>query len=587
MRATLNAAGTALVGAALLTTCPAWADWPAGADIKPAVLVDLTPEGFDALESIVYELLPPVINIPNIGDSDSEEIDLGLFDFELYYWAYGVEDINVFLDIPNIDVVPGEDELTLQLTAVVEVGRPADPIYVYAEADALEFISIGQYCDIYLDPLTITADASIGLELVQGPKGQILDVNFGTLQYDLSFNGDSFNSSGCFLGDFIEAVDDVLDFFGVNGGLAGLLLDVVDPIIADQLNALLPEFETLLEDAFAQATITQEIDLLGNPLVVSIYPDAFDISPEGLRLELAGSFDGGPADPCVSAFDDGLSLQTFRDYPLIGEGIAGLTHHAGIFANDDFINQAMYAVWRAGLLCQTISSDQSPVDLPLPINTSLLGILAGGAFNDLFPTSSDLIIDTRPVQPPVAVTDGLSAIEIGVEQLGLDFYAELDGRMTRVVGLDLEADAAVDLEFDGKSGLLDVLIDFEPADIGAEVVYNDLKPDANQDVEDGFNGLVQQLVAPLLGDLLGGINFPLPAIEGLGLTDLVVGGAGPGRDFLGIFAQIGTVEYGADGAGCSDTGDGCEGGCSNGSGPSRVMMIVIPLLVAGLRRRRD
>jgi hypothetical protein len=567
----------------------ALADWPAGDLIYPAVYVDILPAAFDTLEDVVLDFVPESVNVPDI--TDGGEVDV--LGFDLVSWEYGVTDINVFLEATNVDIRPATDTIDLNISLQAEIGRDDQRIRVYADADLLEFISIGQDCRIYVDPLTINVTGAISLTF-DGMGG--VDATVSGLTYEIPLNEGVFNSSGCFLGDVLEAVDYVLaEFLGTDGGLLGLILGFVTPVIDDEIQAIIPEIETTIEDGFQLLNISESFDLLGATLAVDIFPTDFYVRPEGLRLQLDGSFSSGQyPHPCVSRYDTGLSRQTIPNidprYPLLGEGAPGFTHHLGAMVNDDFANQALYEVWRGGVLCQTISSESSPVELPIPINAGLINLLAAGQFGDLFDESAPAILRTRPEQPPILRTDGPNTANIDINNLGLDLYSVLDGRYTRAVGLNLTANAGLDVGFVPNVGQLEIDIAFAPEDIGAVVVFNDLVPAASAQVATGFSSLAETLVAPLLGDALAGFAFDLPAIEGLGLATASVDGAGPIEDFIGVFGTIGQVPYGSEpgaAGGCDDLTGGCDAGCSAGGRSAGTLPGVIVLLgAAGLRRRR-
>jgi hypothetical protein len=282
-------------------------------------------------------------------------------------------------------------------------------------------------------------------------------------------------------------------------------------------------------------------------------------------------------------------------YPALSDQHISGGQHLGIMLNDDWGNQALYALWYGGLLCQTISNDNSAFELPIPLDTNLLSLLAAQQFDPLFPETTDMIFATRPEAPPILRTTGPNTANIEVNRLGLDMYAELDGRMSRMAGFDLSADAGVDVTFDGTTGEAGAAILFAPEDIGATVVFNDLVPEASTQMESGFSVIAQQLVAPLLGDALDqDLAFALPSFAGLGIDAGDVTAVGPISDFIGVFGTLGPVTYGADttGEGCdlfgeggSTDGGGCDLGCSSGRVPVRMAWLALPLLFAWRRRR--
>jgi hypothetical protein len=207
----------------------------------------------------------------------------------------------------------------------------------------------------------------------------------------------------------------------------------------------------------------------------------------------------------------------------------------------------------------------------------------------MFPTIKPMEIRTAPRLPPV-VAEGTHQVNIEADDLGLGFLVELDGRKTRLFNVDLVARVGVDTTFDTTTGNLGIAVD--ATDIVPTVDYNEFKPEESGTIEGSFNGLLQGLVGTLLGDALGGLAFPIPALEGIGVTDLVAGPGGPDGDYVGAWLTAGTVSYpstgcDAESGGCSGEGcdtSGCSSGCNSGGG--RVIVLSIPLVAAFLRRRR-
>jgi len=102
-----------------------------------------------------------------------------------------------------------------------------------------------------------------------------------------------------------------------------------------------------------------------------------------------------------------------------------------------------------------------------------------------------------------------------------------------------------------------------------------------------LGGLVGTVVGPLLDGLTGGLSFPLPAINGLGIQEIFIDPAGPQGDFMGLYTTVGPVSYTNDTSDCTSgcsTG-GCSTGCQQGGRPGMFWAAPLALLVA-LRRRR-
>lgn len=630
-----------LLPLAILAPIVAFADWPAGSEIQPSMYVDVTPAGFQAVEGVLQSVLPTEVVVDTIEDRTS----IGGF-FIGATIEYGVRNVRITPAIDRVAIVPSVDRLDLAIDAVVAINSPSNPAEAFFNIRPSFFgISLGrirQNCRFHVNPrlFPIATGLDVGIErdnfgrpVFDAEGALVLQVSVDPItefeidQWIGSFRTRDLNLRGCFIGSIVNFLADIgLDFVET-------IFEDFKPVILDALNDALFGIEDAVDGIMQNLVINESFDVQDVTLDVSLFPDDLRVMPDGLRISFTGAMDSGPAHSCIRRFDDGLSRQTIPPnnprYPFIGQGPRGFRgHHAGAMINDDLMNQALYAVWRGGLLCQTIMEGESPIDLPIPLTTSLLDLLASQQFREFFPTAGPMIIRTRPEREPWLEVEGRRLLDIKVRDLGLDFYAELDGRFVRVFGMNLDADAGVDVNFDSTQGLISALIDFDPADIDGLVIYNDLKPAANPQIESGFNNLAQTLVAPLLGDLLGDIGFAVPTIYGLGLQSAVVAGVGPIEDFLGFFALVGEVDYiydpnaGGCGDGCGDDegcGEGCDAlgpdgclpadpdegceigledgcddggggvglGCTVGRGSFRVVALSMTLMLMITRRRRD
>lgn len=582
----------------------AHADLPPGATISPAVAVDFTAAGLGALEPIAQSLVPtdlgPPLELFEQSD-DLIDVDLGfLGSLRVSYYLY-VGNFDLALAVDSLDVVPSTGRLDLDVVIQLAVSSQQDPGQIVATTTIagniglLDWLGIdldfdddiiNEQCDVWLAPTDVRVGTTVDLALDQATSS--VDVEIGDIEIDLDLDG--FRIDGCILGgidDLIGGLDSILGFFGLD--LADLLLDALQPILDDALGSVLDDLETTLEEALSSLKLSTEIPLGDAVLTLDVAPSTLEVTPEGLRLALDGAVDPGPLPaPCISQYVTGGSRQTGSGAPAIGEGSATYNHHVGLFVDDDFLNQVLYGAWYRGVLCFELGAGaDSGLDLPIPIDTSLLGLLAPGEFDELFAETQPLVLKTRPTAPPEAFMDGDNDVDIEVDGLGLDLYAALDGRLTRVAGFDISALAGVDLVFDGASGDLAIDLAFDPAtDLYIDVGYNELKPSASTALERGIGGIVNTVVGPLLDGLTGGLAFALPSIEGIGLSSLTVGGAGPDADFLGIYANLGVVPYNnaLDAAGGCD--GGCDAGCSSGGAPSPALLWLLPLTGLVARRRQ-
>ncbi|MFT4979075.1 MAG: hypothetical protein ACI8S6_004985 [Myxococcota bacterium] len=548
----------------LLSSTAAIAAYAPGTMIVDAIMVDITPEGFDAVVDVIPALLPDQIDIPSQAD------DGGIYE-------YALDNMSVSIGLTDAQIVPQYDYLDLDIDLEIAVSSSSSPFSIYYEI----LWVISETCSGYVNPFDANISAQIGLSVVDTDGDGIgeLDATISNVSFDYDIDGaNDISISGCSVGYIEEA----LNFFGLS--LFDLILDLAGPLLDSAIAGFIPDLEQTIEDAFADAYFSDTTDLNGVLLSYEIAPSDVIITPDGLRLALSGGLSTAEPAACIEAYDPGGSLETPSDQPFIGEGPG---HHAGIFLSDDFGNQALYSLWRGGLLCYTLTAEE----IGFPIDTSILGLLAGDAFKDLFPSSKPLIIETSPVIPPTLAFDGSHDIDLELAELGLDFYGELDYRQALILGMDLDGAVGVDLDLDGVTGELGILLDLSGESLAATAARNEFVPEASAAIEDNFAGVFDSLVGGIVGGLLEDLSFPLPAIEGLGLTSLLLEPAGPDGDYLGAYASLGAVSYTSGGCGCGEDpkkGDaGCDTGCATGGAPSKLGFLGMILSFAFLRRRQD
>ena len=429
MRPTPRPAHTRLATLALLALPGiAVADRAPGELIDPAVSLDLTPSAFDTLTSIAAGLIPGSIHVPDVRLSGSDE-QCFIICWDWYEYLITTSGLDVNVALSRFDLVPQYDRLRLDLEVTLTVASRQDPGNLYAFGEVIDLISVEEDCDVWLDPTPIRVSTSVFANLTNG----VVDFNITPININLDVS--QLRIQGCIFEDILDLVDainDIIGFFGFD--IYQIIADAAEPLVERQINNLLPQIERTLEGAFDALTIEQEVPLGDKTLTIAVEPSQLEITPDGMRLGLAGSVDPGrkPAQ-CVSRYVREGSLATPGAPPPIGANQDTYLHMVGVFADDDLVNQGLWAAWYAGALCFTLD-DSAGLDLPISLDTTLLGLLTAGSYNDLFPTAAPLVMETRPTLPPVASFDGAHDINATVEGLGLDMYAELDGRLMRIVG---------------------------------------------------------------------------------------------------------------------------------------------------------
>jgi hypothetical protein len=553
--------------AALLLAGTAQAELhPPGALIEEAAVVDVTDNGLDAVGDLIPALIPTSFDIPDMSDDGS-------------IYEYSLSGAWASLSVTDAAIVPQNGMLTLDADFMVWINDSSDKFDLYFEI----LWVISDTCHGYVEPFPAWVSIDLMLDVVPAGDGTyVLDATLGAMDVTYDLQSSDIQLEDCSIG----YLEDVLNFFGLS--LYDLILDFADGAIQDAIGDATADIETMIEDAFASATIQEQLDVNGATVDLMLSPRDVEIVPEGLRIIMQGSFDGNPPAECIAAYDPGGSPMTTSDPPGIGEFPSSISPstHMGLLASDDMLNQLMYAVWRGGVLCYTIDEDFES----FPMSTSVLGILDGpdaeGPFDVLFPENQDMAIITRPVNQPMANLEGSHDVDLAIEDLGLDFITAVDHRQARVLALDLQANIGADLALDGTTGELAINLDLGEGAIVPEVGSCEIAADAADLVVENFGGLLDTIIEMVAGDALSGLTFNLPAFEGLGLTSLDTAPAGASADWLGIFASLGPVTYegGCDEEGGCDSGDGCSGGCSGV--PSRTPWFFLALGAGLLARRR-
>ncbi len=558
---------------ALLATSPLHAETlPPGAVIDEALSATVSKEGLDAIGGLASSLVPGDLPVDDIAQS------VDLLVCEPGIW---MSNIRVDMALSYLDITPvstgAEDEARLDIEAGLDIAIN-DPVDRFSLL--LDYCLGDSDCPGYVEPFPVTVRTSLSMKILEDAEGNpTMDATLGELSYELGLDASNDLKLDC----GIQTLEEVLGYLGIS--LYDFVFDLAVGQLDSTLGDLTAELEPAIEDAFAAASYSDEVELLdGVSLSVQLFPSAVRSSDTGLQLVFGGALDA-PASECVAAYDPGGFQATESALPEP----TGAAHLEAALA-DEFANQALYALWRSGLLCYDLDDLQG-----LSLDTSLLGLLAGDAFDTLFEEAAPITMSTRPRKSPVAVYGGESDIGVAVEDLGLDIYAEIDGRSARVLGLDLGLDLGVDLDFDDSTGELGVLINLDPERFDVGVGANEYAPGTDPDIAENFAGVFDSFVGPLIDGLVGdSLAFALPAFEGVGLTDLDIHPEGEYGDWLGLDAIIGETTYGLEGGlGCDEDGNitgcesgGCGGGCSSAGGRSRVMLFLFPLALAFVRRRR-
>lgn len=521
--------------------------WPAGTPIEDAALLHATPEGLDAMTALLPAFMPERVDLEPMSDAAG----YGCFNYE-----YSLTDAWVGIELVDARVVPTTGVLQVTVDLNVWVNDPGDKFNLYYEV----FCS-GEDCPGYVDPFPVEVTIPFSLAVADGTDGKpFVDATMGEIVVVNGLANDDIRLD-CNIND----LETVLNYFGYS--IYDLIIEQANAQLEQEVEEQRAELEQAIEDAFASAYVDQDVDVGDISMHVTMYPSRVDITADGVVIGTEGSMTA-EAGGCAVPYDPGGSLRTDGAAPAIADDPTGT--HVGILVGDDFANQGLYALWRAGLFCYTIDASQ---DVGVPIDTSLLGLLGGEPFDALWPEPLPLAIVTDPATPPTV--DYAAGHDVTIHApIGLQLYAELDGRTVRALGVELDANIGMDVAFDATTGVVNATVDASGDAVVPRVVHNEFAPGTEAEIEANFAALTESFMGSLLGSALEGLSFALPSQDGFGLVSLDASTAGAEGDWLGLWAEVGPVTYTGD-------GEGCGGGCRTGGvGPWWLGAIVL------LARRR-
>jgi hypothetical protein len=523
---------------------------PAGSPIEQALSADLAEAGLNFLLGEVSAFLPPDLVV---GTIPSQEL-VDLFFCQQDFW---LENLVIHTAIHSITADGTPDALRLIASVDVWINDPANPAVVKL-AGCMDYT-----CFMYTEPATFVLEIPITFALSADENGDpYVDVVIGEMTHNIeeAMQG-KVHLTDCAVGDINEFLDEYLGF-----NLFDLVIAQFVGEIESQVAEQLADLEITIEDAMRALWQEGEQEILDTTLTYDIHPTAIDHNDLGLRMVMGGSLSTTPA-PCVAGFDDPGSQFTLSTLPPMtdvipetGEGY----HLAGIVA-DDFVNQALHAVWKGGVMCYAVA------DLGgTPLTTTYLGLMLGQDWEErlaelFFLGEVPMMIRTVPETPPVARFDGENDINVDAIGLNIEFYPLMQDRFARLAAVAIDVHAGIDVGID-ETGALSLDIHLDTENLNPRVTYNEIAPDLNPALESNFPGFLGVVLDTMAGSLLEGVAFAMPTFNGLGLTGLelfALEGAPDLYDWLGAYATLGETT-GGEGSGCDSCGG--SGGCSEGCG---------------------
>ena len=541
-----------LIFALLLVAAPARADYAPGETVIDGIQADITPAGLDFIEVQVPYLIPTdLLEVDDVYDSTS----FGWCDVDI-----AVENIAPDMEILDVDIIPEPGRIVIDTDILVWINSEWDPINLDLDIDGFLCDLASSNCDLWIDPFTVNAQISLELFITDPGNGDppIADAVV-TLTHDLdsALSSDKIHIANCGLG----TLNDILALIGID--LVGLVINYAAGDLFAMLDEDLPLMvEEMIEENFGEAYYNDTIDILDVPFEVTVGVHDIQFDHAGVRVLVNSAFDAPPAD-CIAPYDPGFSPETANPAPAM-DGSA--THHMAAYLSDDSTGAALYSLWRGGVMCYTVD----PAEMGFPLDTSFIALMVDEEERwELervwLDEGSSMVLGTLPKRPPEVSPTGPNDINATVEDLGIEFYANTLDRMARIMTIDADIDAGVDLVAPG-DGSIALEVEIDTADLNPEVVYNEFVPHLSSQVESNFSEIMSGLLDTILGAVvdLDNLAFGPMLFAGMGLSHIETEAAGPAEDWLAVYATADILDpEGVGDLGCGDEG-GCDGGCDEG-----------------------
>ncbi len=445
----------------------------AGYPVDDGLVVGLTPEALERLGAFVPDSLP----VEDFGDS---------WDLWICKERIAVTGLEVYPELLTLEVTPGQDELQLEGTLSLSTN----------DAEFSVQGCLDDVCLLHIEPTEMKLWLSLDFAFYKGViSAQVSD-------YELVFVEDL---KGVLSDCDVAAIMDLLEALG---------LDVYEWIAGYMADSMVEELELALNEALAGLVLDQELALGAGVLTLHMEPSFFAIDAEGLTLRMSSelipqtSSQCDPGDGPASTAGEVPALDAVADYALAAA------------LDDDLANALLVAACEAGCLNMDLQEVGS-----FSLSTVLLNSLSADEFYreqvaSLFPGKEDLLIATRPARPPSASFGGDNHVVLTADELGIGFFALLDGRWARLFSIAISGDLGLDPEIEGGQYALSLEADWAALDY--QTGGNEHFPGLDEEFEAGMPALLNSVPISIPPD-------DLPRFEGLTIgSATVVSGDGAG-----------------------------------------------------------
>ncbi len=439
---------------------------PYGDGIGDGIQARITEQGFDSLEDLASEFLDLntlASQIPNPVVNQK-------------YKIFGSTHTSIKITLDSLSF--GTTELDLDPTSGGYLDTTAvinDPYIHFNASGKVIWIPYSQSGSISADWIELSMDLY--------PY-----VSSGVLGVDV-YNADTTTDDFDF--DLEGWLWDVLDFFGIS--FDGLIESFLTDMISDMAEDEIPD---LVADAVQGLEIGESFEIEGNVYDFDAVPYSVSVDDDGLTLGLETWF---TADQWLSSFS---STPGSLIWPYAAPSYASSTDSMVLGLSQDFLNQALHALWGGGLLEMELPAEDLGLDL--------------GDLAVFLPSLTDPAIGVVAYLPPVVLPGtGTSLLDLQIGDLELSIYNGSIDEANLWMRFYVQVQAGLELSATGSlmsAGVGDVQIDFD-------LVYPNERSMHASDAEVLLSELVG-LILPSLTDALGEIE--IPELEGFTLSNINV-----------------------------------------------------------------
>ena len=290
-----------------------------------------------------------------------------------------------------------------------------------------------------------------------------------------------------------DILDDHIDIDDISVDVGGQNQSWAEPLLAAAIGFTFDEIlnQLLGESLFDPDFLTQDIELLGRTLTLTLVLEDILISTSGIVAYVALEFPGDVADGVAD-------LPGALHRPRPSGLVANIERPFLLHTHRTAVDRILHALFNSGLIHQTLGGDDiEGIDLPIELTAGGLAALMDSQIANIHDSDTPAELHVHPLLPPVTELGHDLDATIYLGDLLIDFKLRPQpGDTTHFLTVALQAEAHVD--FDISEEGLDLDIDLELIGDVIEAPLFDISEDDSIGVLQNLLGLIPSL----LGDQL-------------------------------------------------------------------------------------